>query len=125
MVEICVPQSHTFYGFDFIVDAFGESVGLAFKEVIENLVEPVVQGDQERLERFHIQRFDLLHPDLQSTFFFFAVLKCIEQQAEQFFQLMTDYQLWRHLIDGIQFRTFLFGQVFLVFHQDPKAAIEK
>jgi len=62
-----------FDGFGFIVDAFGESVGLLFKEVIENLVEPVVQGDKERLERFHIQRFDLLHPNLHSDFCFYAV----------------------------------------------------
>jgi hypothetical protein len=41
VIEIVVSQSSAFDRFDCIVDAFGESVGPASKEVIEDLFEPV------------------------------------------------------------------------------------
>ncbi len=92
MVEVGEPKSSPLNQFDFVVDAFSEGICPAFEKVIQDKVEPIVQGHQKRLKRNDILFLHSFDPMLQGSSGFFAIRTGFKDGTKLFFQLMANFQ---------------------------------
>ena len=98
MSEVCEPKGTPLNQFDFVVDAFSESIRPTLDKIVQNEIQPVSEREQKRLESLDIQLLNLSHPTFKCDSGFVTVCAGLEDLAKLFFQLMAYFQLGRCLI---------------------------